>query len=92
MKLGLLPLLLKSRFVTEANKKRHLLERTDVEAASFVGRKDKMWEMIGSGRPLNISFETKSNVSFEQNLQLGGHQDELETEKVGFFQLSIVAF
>lgn len=54
----------RSRFVTKASRCLHLFERTEVKAASFVERKDKMWQMIASGRLLIKSLEPVS-IFFE---------------------------
>lgn len=54
----------RSRFVTKARRCLHLLERTEVKAASFVERKDKMWQISASGRLLIKSLEPVS-IFFE---------------------------
>lgn len=46
----------KWRFGVKANRLRHRFDRTDVKADSFVGRKDRMWQIISSDRPLILSI------------------------------------
>lgn len=48
---------LKSRFSTRARRFLHLLDRTDVEAASFVGSSDRILPRTSSGRLLIKSLE-----------------------------------
>lgn len=59
----------KSRLVTKARRWRHRLDRTEVEAASVVERKEKMWQISESVRLLFKSLEPVSILLFGVHLR-----------------------
>lgn len=55
----------RSRFGTKAKRCLHRFDSVEVKAASFVERKDKMWQTRASGRLLMESLEMKVSTFFE---------------------------